>query len=96
MDAFLGRTSRVDHDSWSCKTTRPNKVKFIFSAHMRRSRETQAPVPDAVKKEYAYLSAEKTVDAVCALIRKRMSESNMSSTALAAKLNLSENEMIDM
>ena len=96
MDTFLGRTSRVDHDSWSCETTRPNKVKFNFSARLCRSREPRAPVPDAVKEEYAYLNAEKTVDAVCALIRKRMIESNMSSTALAAKLDLSQKEASSM
>ena len=96
MNDFLGESFQVDHDSWSCQTTRLDKVNFNFSARLRRSRESRAPVPDAVKKEYAYLNAKKTISGVCALIRKRMIESNMSSTALAAKLSLSEKEASSM
>lgn len=92
MDRLLGRTSRVEINSCSCQIQRFSKASFIFNARICRRFKQEVAVPDAVKKEYESFSAEKTIDGICALIRKRMSDINMTNAALAAKLRLSEDE----
>lgn len=97
MVEFLGNTSRIDPNSWSIQTTCPSTVNVNFRARFRhRFLEEGAPVTDAVKKEYAYISAKNTIGSMCALIRKRMNERNMSNVALATQLSLSEDETFCM
>ena len=97
VDEFLGKTSTIDPNSWSIQTTCPSTVNINFRARFRhRLLVEEAPVTDAVKKEYAYISAKKTIGAMCALIRKRMNERNMSNVALATQLSLSEDETFRM
>lgn len=97
MEELLGSTSRIDPNSWTIQTTRPNTVNVNFRARFRHhSLEEGAPVTDAVKKEYAYISAKKTIGSMCALIRKHMNECNMSNVALATQLSLSEDETFCM